>query len=166
MNKNHANRRIILVRHAHRDKPNGHLEDNGLSVKGQLQSQALVSVLDSLITLSDPAPLVVWSSKKVRCLETLRPWLLTRSVKPVESDLLTEGQDLWASALEVKRSFDADDFAMKSTAVFCSHGDWIPLFVSLMTGKSLEIRKAGIIVLSSEDSYEWSVAQMIEPPTV
>jgi len=69
--------RLFLVRHAHRDTSNRE-DDNGLSDKGRDQAKTLVSLFQKKI---DPkggkksgSKIVLLSSPKKRCIETLTPF--------------------------------------------------------------------------------------------
>jgi 8-oxo-(d)GTP phosphatase len=108
-------RPAVLVRHAKAgDRDAWHEDDRlrPLSRKGKLQAEALVGMLAG-------APVDrVLSSPSVRCVQTVRPLALERSVPLEEHDALAEGTPLDEALALVRGSAGA--------VVMCSHGDVIP----------------------------------------
>jgi phosphohistidine phosphatase SixA len=156
--------RIIVVRHAHRDKPKGHAFDNGLSEKGLLQAQALVATLEDVVNSENIDFVSIFSSRKLRCTETLRPWANRVNAEIQEVDWLTESEDVWSRVLEAKSLITSGSPEFQPTLVLCSHGDWIPLFVSVLCGESIDIRKAETVALSLEGRGVWKVTRRVPPP--
>ncbi|MBI3534635.1 MAG: histidine phosphatase family protein [Deltaproteobacteria bacterium] len=133
---------LILVRHAHRDTSLGREKDNGLSKKGGKQAKLLQKYLKE-INFYDNKPVLISSPSK-RCVETLEP--LARSLKTkIQPNLyLSEGGNL-----EEKANLFIQwwlEHAMPFT-ILCSHGDWIPVFLKITTGATIELEKAGIVEL-------------------
>lgn len=142
-----ALKRLILVRHAHRDKPFGQTHDNGLSPYGDRQAIELVQRLKIEIkkTHKNLESLPVFSSPKKRCVETVKPLAEDLKVQVQVRDELDEGEAVRTRAKAFLRSIDALGVPV---VVACSHGDWIPDFVSLFCeGISIHIEKAGYAVL-------------------
>lgn len=140
-------KRLILVRHAHRDKPFGQVFDNGLSPFGDKQA---VELVDKLKVEAAPFQkhlehIPLFSSPKKRCIETLRP--LAENLKTTLSvrDELDEGDHIRKRAKQFLSLIDA----LKAPVVIaCSHGDWIPEFVSLFCDSAaIHVEKAGYAVL-------------------
>jgi phosphohistidine phosphatase SixA len=136
------NKTLILVRHAHRDT--SHKEaDNGLSAKGKDQAETLSKQIQRIYGVSQATFL---SSPKRRCIETLEP-LCQAFESTVQSDpLLDEQQDSETSFKFRQRiqTFLERWIKGKDPFIFaCSHGDWLPIAVELLTGAHSEFDKGG-----------------------
>lgn len=140
-----SNRQLILLRHAHRDLDGGPLADNSLSSLGAAQANLLVESLGK--TLRAP---VFFSSPKVRCQQTLKPLAEKFGTDiVVEADLDEQGasesrEDFLARLKRVRQRWESSSGA---DWVICSHGDWIPEFYELLTGRPTAIEKAQWIAL-------------------
>jgi broad specificity phosphatase PhoE len=144
--------RLILVRHAHRDTSSREA-DNGLSEKGREQAKELVSVFKKRIGkdfLKD-AKIVLLSSPKKRCIETLTPFSKKIEVgvtidpnldeqKPEET--LGQFEKRIVSFLKFVQSNSSDH---KNLYVFvCSHGDWLPIALQKLVGVVIDMKKGGV----------------------
>lgn len=127
---------LILVRHAHRDKPNGGADDNGLSTKGQAQAEALKKFF--LKKYPRTLPLLV-SSPKQRCVETLMPLAQKLDLEVEIMKQLGEGDSL---KTKIHKFFEWWQKEAPTLVVACSHGDWIPEFIELTAGARLVCSKA------------------------
>lgn len=148
---------LLLIRHAHRDKPNGRDEDNGLSEKGHLQARAIQSLFFKQYPRITPALL---SSPKQRCVETLMPLAKKLDVDIEVMPLLSEG-----GALK-KNTQSFWDWWQKDAPTFvvaCSHGDWIPAFVEMTTNARIECRKGSWLELG-ESVTEPRLVTIIQHP--
>jgi len=142
-------KRLILVRHAHRDTSRGRSRDNGLSPKGKKQRDLLEAYWEKWLTKREAGFL---SSPKRRCTETIGPLALKTGSKMRVSPLLDEQhvdrKESYGRFLgRVKRFLTWWEKKGPPLLVACSHGDLIPELVRLVKGKSKELRKGDWIVL-------------------
>jgi phosphohistidine phosphatase SixA/8-oxo-dGTP pyrophosphatase MutT (NUDIX family) len=122
-------RPVTVVRHAKAgDRATWHEDDRWrpLTRKGRAQAQALVSLL-----AGEPVDRVL-SSPSVRCVQTVRPLALERSVPIEEHDALAEGASA-RDALTLARGCGG-------ALVLCSHGDVIPALVTALADRGVEMR--------------------------
>lgn len=111
-------RPVFLVRHAKAGDRDAWVEDDvlrPLSKRGRAQAEALVAMFRN-----QPIDHIV-SSPYVRCVQTVRPLGIDRSVPVEEHDALAEGART-EEALALVRS-------RGGAVVLCSHGDVIPATV-------------------------------------
>jgi phosphohistidine phosphatase SixA len=136
-------KRLILIRHAHRDKPFGlgGIADNGLSAKGLKQAERVREYFKE--HFEGEAPLILSSPKK-RCRETVAPIAKMEGVKVQESEDLNEGEQVEKKA---KRFLEWWKEEAPPLTVACSHGDWIPEFTMLALGEEIDLNKAGWLEL-------------------
>lgn len=127
---------LILIRHAHRDKPPlGANQNNGLSAKGKSQAEAIKRLFLKLYP--DTAPLLV-SSPKERCIETLMPLGEKLDLDIEVMKELGEGDGLASRIDAFYRWWQNEAPAL---TVACSHGDWIPDFVYKVNGARIDCSK-------------------------
>jgi phosphohistidine phosphatase SixA len=122
-------RPVVVVRHAKAgDREAWHEDDRlrPLSRKGKAQAEALVGLL-----AGEPVDRVL-SSPFVRCVQTVRPLALNRSVPIEEHDALAEGASVRDALALVRGSGGA--------VVVCSHGDVIPDLVMSLADRGVEMR--------------------------
>jgi broad specificity phosphatase PhoE len=155
-------RKLIIVRHAHRNKLKGGEADNGLSAKGKKQAKALEKLYSRVFGRKKA---ILFSSPKVRCMETLQP--ITKKIKvSLETiDSLNEAPTD-AELKEKIRSFHS--LWQKSDApltVICSHGDWIPLYLKQMLGVEIDLDKGGWIELELSQE-KLTLRWIIQDPTL
>lgn len=138
-------RQLIIVRHAHRDKPAplGRKADNGISKKGRGQAKKVARLYTKLLGRQQ-AELI--SSPKVRCVETLQPLAKNLKTKIATHKALDEQSD--EETVEDYRETVAQFIKgwMKSKSpvtIVCSHGDWIPLALDVLLGAGFELKKGG-----------------------
>lgn len=136
-------KRLILIRHAHRDVTDRHL-DNGLSEKGWEQARALVDFGKKELKRVSAPHLQFWTSAKLRCQETLEP-LSEHFQIPLQID-----NDLFE-----QRDSESDHEFLKRLAAFlpriahhgpqvlvaCSHGDVIPILIEKAVGLTASVKK-------------------------
>lgn len=142
-------RKLILLRHAHRDTTDGRERDNGLSEKGRDQAKAVGRYFRERFPKETP---ILLSSPKVRCIETLLPLSdrLKIDVKILED--LDEQNDSAASyARRIEKFFRWWKSRAPETVVACSHGDWIPAFTRLAIGTEVDMKKGGWLEIESRD---------------
>ena len=126
-------KRLILIRHAHRDNEN-HLLDNGLSEKGIKQVKRVVKFSST----RDLATAVFFTSPKLRCIETITPVAAAYQKKVTIESVFGEG--VTDAKLEAFIDQWKDEGAPVTVA--CSHGDVIPMLVQKLTGGIIAIKKA------------------------
>jgi 8-oxo-(d)GTP phosphatase len=150
---------LIVVRHAHREKDAGKEADNGLSDLGHEQAQRILKRFASEYGDTCPRPRLV-SSPKIRCMETLRPIADHCDIELEKSPLLDEGGDLLKSARQFLKDWsDSPD----PLTIICSHGDWIPVFMKLATGESLDLGKGGYAVIRAQGK-DLSLVESLQQP--
>ncbi|HJR96376.1 MAG TPA: NUDIX hydrolase [Actinomycetota bacterium] len=121
-------RPVYLVRHAKAGDREAWSEDDVLrpvTRKGRAQAEGLVMVFRQL-----PVDLVL-SSPYVRCVQTVRPLAIARSVPLEEHDALAEGTPT-ADALSLVRS-------RGGAVVMCSHGDVVPAVVRALAEHGVDM---------------------------
>lgn len=138
-------KKLILVRHAHRNTNFGREKDNGLSSKGKINA---MNLLKTLRLSSHKGRVVLYSSPKKRCVETLIPLSrqLNQSIK-MDLNLLEKGTD--ESARHFKKRIALFYYGWlkngSQITVACSHGDFIPLFLKLVTNKDAHLKKGDFV---------------------
>jgi len=136
-----SSKKLIFVRHAHRDKTEGREKDNGLSRKGWKQAERVKRYFVSQIGKTKPRLL---SSRKLRCMETLAPLAdkLEASVD-ISPLLMEEEPGLAPLKTRVKKFCDEWKNSKEPLVVACSHGDWLPIALEHLTGACIELKKGG-----------------------
>ncbi|MEO5970725.1 MAG: phosphoglycerate mutase family protein [Bdellovibrionia bacterium] len=138
---------LVLVRHGHRDTTSKKA-DNGLTDTGQKQARRIKEEFAD--KFEDEKPLFL-SSPKHRCIETLEP-LADEFDKKVKIDALLdeESQDERASKFidRIKDFLDWWKNKAPKVTIACSHGDWLPEAVNLLTGKEADFAKGGWTLLT------------------
>ena len=117
-----------LVRHAKAGDRDAWIEDDSLrplTRKGRVQAEGLVSLFSGVAIDR------VMSSPAVRCVQTVRPLALARSVPIDERDELVEGASV-GDALSLVRSSGG-------TVVICGHGDVIASLVLTLAERGVEM---------------------------
>ncbi|MBS1958912.1 MAG: histidine phosphatase family protein [Bdellovibrionales bacterium] len=135
-------KRLILIRHAHRDTDEPG-KDNGLSGKGNEQVKRLLKFASDRLDDTDP---MFISSPKKRCQETLGPIAKMTGHKMEIDERLTEHGPTESTSLYLARIDEFLDhwkFECPDTTVVSSHGDWIPIAVQRLTGAKIGLKKAG-----------------------
>lgn len=156
---------LIITRHAHRNKLKGGEADNGLSAKGRKQARALAKFYTRVFARKKPQ---IFSSPKVRCVETVEPIAKKTKVSLETLDSLNEAS--LSSELDQKiRSFHS--FWLSSDApltLVCSHGDWIPAYLKHVFGIEIDLDKGGWIEIerSAEKNSEPSLRWIVQDPSV
>ena len=134
---------LILIRHAHRHKTLGAHVDNGLSAKGKRQARRIAAYYRRSHGREQP---VCLSSPKLRCIETLSPLARVSGVQVEISPLLDEMGSKESSRHFRQRLVEFErwwrDLA-PPLVVICTHGDWIPEALALMTGAPIDLKKGG-----------------------
>ena len=153
-------KRLILIRHAHRDKKLDRDTDNGLSLKGRKQARKLGFFFkEQFGTRANPRFL---SSPKRRCLETLAP--ISETMKPkgsVETDSrLDEGDGLHERVAVFLKSWQNSRAVL---TVACTHGDWIPEALRQICGGSIELEKGGWVEVRNDDGQPRIHSLLQEP---
>ncbi|CAN5754275.1 hypothetical protein BH23ACT2_BH23ACT2_00570 [soil metagenome] len=118
---------IHLIRHAHagpRRAWAGPDDQRPLSERGQAQA----AVIDR--ALADAEITLLWSSRFVRCVETLDPLAHRRGLTVATTAELTEGGS-GADALDALLAAAAEGHTLAA----CSHGDVIPAVVAAAVGR-------------------------------
>ncbi len=138
---------LILIRHAHRDTTLSQ-EDNSLSPQGKNQALGLCRQLSSTFQLENFRLL---SSPKVRCVETLKPFL-KKSNRTIETDPRLFEQQPNEDSLQFKKRITE---VLKScyshpseSTLICSHGDWLSFALKLLVGARADFKKASWVEVS------------------
>jgi phosphohistidine phosphatase SixA len=155
------NKTLIIIRHAHRNKPKGREADNGLSAKGKKQARALSKFYTKLFK-SEKAR--IYSSPKTRCIETVEPLAKKLKIEVEILDSLNEAlnpKNAERELSEKARSFHLLWCESKNPlTVICSHGDWIPVYVKQCTGAEIDLDKGGwvqIEMIDDQPRLRWIV---------
>ncbi len=155
--------RLLIVRHAHRDKPRGSLFDNGLSGKGKKQAKQLVKFYGTVLR-KKKNQVVFLSSPKKRAVETLMPLAkkLKKEIFPCE--FINEGpktfQDLEGIVSLINHYSSDKDMRL----VLCSHGDTIPWLTKLLIGTTFKLEKGGCVELveNFEGQFTFQISQVFQ----
>ena len=121
-------RPVYLVRHAKAGDRDAWIEDDvlrPLTKRGRAQAEGLVGLFDGLAVEH------VVSSPAVRCVQSVRPLALARSITIEEREEVAEGGPT-GPALSLVRS-------RGGATVVCSHGDVIPAIVLTLAEHGLEM---------------------------
>lgn len=128
---------LVIIRHAHRDKPEGHAADNGVSEKGRKQAARVAGFFER--RFEGAVPLLL-SSPKRRCIETLEP-IAEATSAPIQVDpALDEDGDLEGKISDFLSRWRKTG---EPLTVISSHGDWIPVFFQEVLGHSIDLDKGG-----------------------
>ena len=142
MGRNLNKKILVLIRHGHRGKKDGSNTDNGLSKVGIEQATALSKYFCSKYAKKS---MIILSSPKRRCIETVEPLSKLNKAKIKIMDDLDEGGLLEE---KISRFFQWWRGQPDELTVICSHGDWIPTAVQIWTGAHIALSKGGCIELS------------------
>ncbi|MBI3554913.1 MAG: histidine phosphatase family protein [Deltaproteobacteria bacterium] len=151
------NKTLILVRHGHRSKALGHEVDNGVSSKGSKQAARIERRFRKLYP--DEEALVV-SSPKRRCIETVAPLVHDDESKIQIMASLDEDGNVEQKAKDFIRWW-RDEGPMLTVA--CSHGDWLPVAVKLLTGAKAELKKGAWAEIEEDEGnvkLTWLVQEL------
>lgn len=150
---------VFLIRHAKAGSRSAWTESDStrpLSPDGEAQARAIAD------TWGHGAPVAVYSSPRLRCVQTVRP-LAERFGLEVVIEPMVEEDTPFEHALRVIE--DAPD-----GAVFASHGDVIPEVVDALirrgmtiTGSAGGLRKGAMFVLHREDG-RFARCDYVAPP--
>lgn len=136
-------KRLLLVRHAHRDTADRGL-DNGLSRKGARQARRLLSYWRR--AFAEERPLVLTSPKK-RCVETVAGIGQAAGARLVMDKRLLDLAEREAGRARPRRLLDFLTWWKEQAPALtlaCSHGDWIETFLKLSVGTRGGLKKGGL----------------------
>ena len=156
---------LIFIRHAHRDKIHGE-PDNGLSKKGWLQAADTANALQRRAAQWEGQQPKLLTSPKLRCMETADALASVMKIKAVIDDDLDEAAPKESSSDFVGR---IKDFLARwkrspvTVTMVCSHGDWIPEAIRILTGKECDIKKGASIERALKDSGEVEIVHRRDP---
>jgi 8-oxo-(d)GTP phosphatase len=151
-------RPLYLVRHGKAGDRSAWTEDDvlrPLSAKGRAQAEALIGTFARF-----PVD-AVHTSPYVRCVQTVRPLALARSLPLHEDELLREGSAT-RDVLELLRS-------LGGAVVLCSHGDVIPSVVEVLGQRGVDLVdtpswKKGSTWVLERDGGLFTRARYLPPP--
>ena len=149
-----ATKRLIVIRHAHRNKPDGGAADNGLSKKGKRQA---LWAAEHFRKVRVVGPTWVASSPKVRCVETVEEIAgIAKCRLKILKELDEQGpQESNKHFLERIKKFAAGwKESGPAYGVICSHGDWIPAFLEVIAHARVDLKKGGWLELEWEPGEE------------
>lgn len=157
------NKTLVIVRHAHREKPTGREADNGLSTKGRKQAKAIAKFYQEIFEKTKP---LVYSSPKLRCIETIEPLAKKTKAKLEILDSLNEA----ITTTELLRKIEDFNAHLRSLSaplvVICSHGDWIPAYLKQVFGIDLDLDKGGWIQIdffNGKPQLSWVIQKLVPP---
>lgn len=137
---NTKGKKLIFIRHAHRDVFD-RSSDNGLSEKGNRQSLLIKEQLSLKYSLNQ---CVIYSSPKLRCIQTLTP-LADSLNKEIHIHKLLNEKQSFESEPEFKKRIQTflDEWKKSNNALTlaCSHGDWLPFAVFQLTSTYADFEK-------------------------
>ncbi len=147
---------LILVRHAHRSLKN-RAADNGLSKKGREQRKYLTRSLAAL--LPRKAKILLISSPKKRCVETLEKFAKTRRKKIQIENRLNEGSPRARTAALLKEL----KTAQTELVLACTHGDILPVMLKDLGCPEIEISKGSFVILKKTKSSPFKLQWLVKP---
>ena len=151
---------LFLVRHAKAGKRKEWDGDDTLRPLdkiGRLQAEAIA------LRLMGKSPGDLYSSRYLRCVQTLEPLAERLGTTVAVNDHLTEGAD-WRETIEWMTALD-------DGSVLCSHGDVIPDVIAALERRGMDIagdpdwRKATVWVLE-RNGGDFVKAKVWSPPSV
>jgi 8-oxo-(d)GTP phosphatase len=157
---------LVIIRHAHRNKPHGNEGDDGLSRKGQRQARRARDYYKERYGKAKPELL---SSAKRRCTETLDPIAEITGTEVVISPLLMEqggidkAENFAAAQKRVRQFCEEWRSSKKKLTVVSSHGDLIPEILKYLTGANADLKKGGwaeIICESETPCLNWLLQEL------
>lgn len=157
--KHHSNKLLILIRHAHRDKSWGGKADNGLSEKGKKQANDFVRYFEENILKKYDGDLIVVSSPKKRCLETVGPVAKKKKTKVEVLEFLDENGDLDSKVEEFCNWWKAEPAEI---TIACSHGDWLPVAICRITRANVDLEKGGFAEILKKDGEKPALISVIQ----
>lgn len=135
---------LLVVRHAHRDTTDRKL-DNGLSSKGKAQAKKIKEYIDQHFVVDRFS---IFSSPKLRCIETVEPLGEPEAIDELDEMQRSETQaDFENRVREFCRWWLTEG---PEGLVICSHGDWIPVFLKLVSGEEASLKKGGLAEIRSD----------------
>lgn len=147
---------LVIVRHAHRHKTLGSGADNGISEKGQKQARALSKFFGKVFDKKTKP--VIYSSPKLRCIQTVEPLARKRGVEIKILESLNES----STTAELQKRITAFDALWRQSqdelTVICSHGDWIPAYLKMALGFEIDLEKGAWAQIEMENrqlKLEW-----------
>ncbi len=158
-------KRLVIVRHAHRDKPMGSAFDNGISKKGRKQAKAIVKLYRERF---DDEMALIYSSPKLRCIETVEPLASKIASKIVPLDLLIESgpeegpEDLVRRVRQFCTQWKKESSPI---VIACSHGDWIPVFFQELVGTPIDLKKGAWAEIESKNG-ETKLTWIVQEPLI
>ncbi len=148
---------LFFIRHAHRDKKLGADADNGISEKGEKQVKKLTKYMQDHYPDIDP---LIISSPKKRCRETIEP-IANLYNKNIEiNEEVGEAPNLEGRAREFYKWWIQK---APEVTIVCSHGDFIPTCIYIMTGARADVSKASLTEISGPATAPYLV-NLIQHP--
>lgn len=148
---------LILIRHAHRDKKLGADADNGISEKGEKQVKKLVKYIQEHYLEINP---LIISSPKKRCQQTIAPVAEVFKKEIEINELVGESANIEGRVRDFHKWWmqKAPEFT-----IVCSHGDFIPICIYMMTGARADISKCSLTEISGPTAAPYLV-HLIQAP--
>ena len=159
-------KQIFFIRHGHAHQGhNGDPDLRALSEKGKLQALESAEFLARAIDPDRLQTIDLYSSPKLRCLETMAPISDKLGVKLLQTPLLTETHYDESTSAFIGR---IQEFIARwlrssaSTAIACTHSDVIPEAVRLMTRIDIHgVKNAGIYEIGTTSGKSELVSQWV-----
>ena len=143
---------LVIIRHAHRNKDQGSDADNGLSKRGISQSKKIKKYFKYRFGKASP---IVFSSPKLRCVETVERIAKEYRTQVEIASLLDEGGNL-----EQKSSLFIEEIKNQKAPLICasSHGDLIPALTQKLIGYPIILSKGAWVefeVIKGKFFLQW-----------
>lgn len=135
---------LLVIRHAHRDVSDRSL-DNGLSNKGKEQAVKIKKYIADQFMVSRFS---IFSSPKLRCIETVEALGEVEAIDELNEMLPGETTKDFEKRVHDFGRWWLDEGP--EGLIICSHGDWIPVFLKLMTGEDAALKKGGLAEIRSD----------------
>ncbi len=138
---------LVIIRHAHRNKPKGRDADNGLSSQGRKQAHALAKLYARAFKRKKPR---IFTSPKIRCIETVELIAKKTKVSLETLDSLNEATTDSERAEKIRAFHSLWLSSETPLTVICSHGDWIPAYLKKVIGVEIDLDKGGWLQIEQE----------------
>lgn len=148
-------KKLVLIRHAHRDTSKGREQDNGLDALGKKQRKELTKFFLKKFAHES---IEIYSSPLKRCLQTVKKISENLNVPLYSALELTERGQLKRGESEREFQNRIGKFlgkvrrSKKEVVVLCCHGDWIPEALDKLIGCPIELKKGAWVQLESKKS--------------
>ena len=153
------NKILIIIRHATRSKLNSEL-----SPLGRRQAEE-IRKFTTKKGLTELKPLLLLSSPKIRCIQTLRPLADDLGVKVTVTEILDEQSRPESDGNFIRRIYRFYRWwriQEVACCIICTHGDWIPHFFQVVFKQNVELPTGSLAILSlAKNQNKMSIDRII-----